>query len=103
MSQTSDVLGLEPHACACDGQRCATLTTLRKMCVRRGVLSSFCSILSSIATLAAFRASPILCPLLLSQPEFSSLVTQERICAPNCSVPQRIVSSLRDVIFMIFW
>ena len=31
---------LEPHACACDGQRCATLTTLRKMCVRQGVLSS---------------------------------------------------------------
>ena len=33
-------LELEPHAGACDGQVCVTL---RKMCVRRGVLSS-CSI-----------------------------------------------------------
>ena len=44
---------LEPHACACDGQRCATLTTLRKMCVRRGVLSSLtvtCTTFSDVCT-----------------------------------------------------
>ena len=32
---------LEPHACAGESDiKCETLTTLRKICVRRGVLSS---------------------------------------------------------------
>ena len=36
-------MGLEPHACACEGRMCSDMrdtTRLRKMCVRQGVLST---------------------------------------------------------------
>ena len=57
----------------------------------------FCSSLSSLATLATFRASPIFCPPLLSHPEEQALVHLN-------VVTYRIESFFpRDVIFMISW
>ena len=38
--ETTQLLSnLEPNACASEGQKCATLTTLGQMRVRRGILS----------------------------------------------------------------
>ena len=45
----------------------------------------FYSLLWSCAKLATFRASPILCPLLLLHPEFASPGGWERTCARDCN------------------
>ena len=59
-------------------------------CEMIDVIKPFCAqiitslFVPSIALLASSRASPILCPLRLSHPEFSSLEAWE-MCAPKCN------------------
>ena len=51
------------------------------LCLQNDLI--FRSLLLLITTLSTSRASPILCPLRLSHPEFSSLEASEWTCAPN--------------------
>ena len=61
-----------------------------------------CSSTCPTVMLATFRAYSVPCPLRLSHPEFSSLGHRNRF-VHRTVMTYRIVSFLRDVIFMIFW
>ena len=63
----------------------------------------FCSSPCPIATLATFRASPILCPLLRLHPEFSSLEASAKNLCTKLWWRSWIEPFLRDVILVIFW